>query len=239
MDTTVSLDAVLTAARADGWPPDAVIASGDISHDGSAESYERARPLLEAIDAPVYCLAGNHDDPALMRELLCCGRVRMDFRFRVGSWQVVCLHTPIAGEDHGAVEDRQFRQLAAAMQEPLGRYTLVTMHHGPLQPCPARGCNLDDAGRFLKMVERYDAIRAVTWGHIHTTLEGRHEHIALLATPSTCVHIDHSHVEHQIDFSKHGYRWFELYDDGRLESNVGWAAPTHVELAGITYVPKP
>ena len=49
-------------------PIDAVIVSGDLSDDGSEESYARFKRLLAPLDLPTYVIPGNHD----IREPLRC-----------------------------------------------------------------------------------------------------------------------------------------------------------------------
>ena len=44
--------------------PDLVIASGDLSDDGSKESYQRLQVYLSELNCDVYTIYGNHDHPA-------------------------------------------------------------------------------------------------------------------------------------------------------------------------------
>ena len=48
--------------------PDLLLASGDLSEDGSRQSYEALRQFLEPLDVPVLALPGNHDDSELLAE---------------------------------------------------------------------------------------------------------------------------------------------------------------------------
>ena len=49
-------------------PLDAVLVSGDISDDGSAESYIHARAELGRLGLPLYVVPGNHDAREPMRQ---------------------------------------------------------------------------------------------------------------------------------------------------------------------------
>ena len=54
----------------DGGIPDAILVTGDIAEDQTSGAYQMLRDILEPAGCPVYCLPGNHDDPALMQEML-------------------------------------------------------------------------------------------------------------------------------------------------------------------------
>ena len=63
VDTHASLEAVLKQALADdGQEADAVLVTGDIAHQALRDVYARLLPTLQQYtDAPVLCVAGNHD----------------------------------------------------------------------------------------------------------------------------------------------------------------------------------
>ncbi len=47
--------------------PAAVVITGDVTDDGSPESYRLAAAILADLTAPVYVIPGNHDDRAGLR----------------------------------------------------------------------------------------------------------------------------------------------------------------------------
>src|SRR5215469_18069952 len=67
--TLPALVSALAHARTRDWPPEAVLATGDLVQDDPA-GYAHFRRLFGSLGLPVLCLPGNHDDPAVMaREL--------------------------------------------------------------------------------------------------------------------------------------------------------------------------
>ena len=54
-----TLDGVVESVRT--WAPDLVLATGDLSEDGSEASYAWLAGTLERIDAPIIAATGNHD----------------------------------------------------------------------------------------------------------------------------------------------------------------------------------
>src|SRR5579871_1921232 len=66
-DTGARTAAVVAAIAALDPPPDAVLVTGDVTQNGRASEYERARVLLAPLRMPVHVMPGNHDDPAGLR----------------------------------------------------------------------------------------------------------------------------------------------------------------------------
>ena len=48
---------------------DIIFLTGDISQDGSIESYEHIVAVLASINKPVYWLSGNHDDKNIIEKV--------------------------------------------------------------------------------------------------------------------------------------------------------------------------
>ena len=67
--TLDSLRRVLRAVQRDLEAADAVLLTGDVVHD-DAGGYAWIRTEFGALDKPVLCIPGNHDDPDLMRAAL-------------------------------------------------------------------------------------------------------------------------------------------------------------------------
>lgn len=187
-DTVASLRRLVAALQAQPRP-DAVLVTGDIADTGRAEAYALLAPLLAPLQAPVYCLPGNHDDPTVMADILpplglLCPQV-----FSLGVWQVICLDSRKAGRTEGElglVRRTALRHLLdATPQVP----TLVAIHH----PLTAVGTPwmdvyaLQDGAELLADLADYPQVRGVIYGHIHQAHYRRHAHFELWGTPSTCV----------------------------------------------------
>ena len=83
LNTQFSLEAVLDRVRREQPDMDLILATGDLSQDGSYESYQRLAKTLSGFRAPIYWLEGNHDKPAPMLRAL---------RDAAGEHLLVCLH---------------------------------------------------------------------------------------------------------------------------------------------------
>lgn len=243
-DTFRSLGSVLQSALALPERPDLVVATGDLSEDGSDASYQRLRQILLDAGLPVYVIAGNHDSVEAMRRSLVGGAIRMVPWLDAGAWRVVFVDSKVAGESYGYLEKAELRRLGETLSADSERPAIVCLHHSPIRPCPSTGCHLKNDDEFIAVLDLHANARAVLAGHSHVELERRIQHATLLTTPATssqCVHaqagepVDHQDFwsSHRFDASRHGFRMLSLHRDGRFDSSVHWASRDQavVELA--------
>jgi len=188
VNTEASLTDVLASIAAHGGTPDAVLATGDLSQDGSRASYLRLKEKLAALGAPVYCLPGNHDDPALMSELLGMPPFHYTGVLDAGSWRLPLLSSWLDGETRGALGVRQMAALAALLDRSGDRHVLVCVHHHPVPMASAwiDTIGLEDGDELLSLLHGYPNVQGVLWGHVHQALDANNAGLRLFATPSTC-----------------------------------------------------
>ncbi|MDG6401773.1 metallophosphoesterase, partial [Pseudomonas quasicaspiana] len=96
MCTRDSLQKVIELVLAEQPQVDLVVASGDVSQDGSVESYEAFRRLSGDIDAPKRWFPGNHDES---REMLQAAQQSdlLDPVIDIGNWRVTLLDSSVPG----------------------------------------------------------------------------------------------------------------------------------------------
>jgi Icc protein len=223
--TAETLRDVLARARAsDAWPPAGVLVTGDIVQDESRAGYERFRATMMPLGAPIYCLPGNHDDPALMDQMLDRAPFQVGGDVRLGGWSLVLLSTFLAGEDAGGLGERRLRGLEAALTAHRGQHVLVAMHHQPLPMGSAwlDGVGLRDADAFLRVIDAHSNVRGVVWGHVHQASDRDRNGVRYLSTPSTCAQFKPRSDFFALDRRGPGFRWLELFPDGRIGTEVTW-----------------
>jgi Icc protein len=207
------------------WPPDLVVATGDIVQDESRAGYERFRASMEPFGIPVVTIPGNHDDPNLMAEILTGGSFQFCGERREGKWSLLFLSTFLAGEDAGGLGTARLNGLRKALAAHVGQHVLVAMHHHPL-PMGSTwldGVALRDAAAFWEIIDANKHVRVVVCGHVHQTSERRHDHLVFLSTPSTCAQFLPGSEFFALDERPPGARWLELHPDGRIDTEVTWA----------------
>lgn len=230
MDTADSLRRVVELVRAEQPRIDLLLASGDLSQDGSPDSYRRFAELTAALDAPARWLAGNHDEAQALR-VACAGTDCLDTVTDLGNWRLIALDSSIPGAVPGQLDDAQLAQLDAALAGAGQRHVLLTFHHHPvavgsrwLDPIGLR-----NAEALFAVVDRYPNLRCILWGHVHQEVDRQRNGVRLLASPSTCVQFAPGSEDFQVSCEAPGYRWLRLHADGSLETGVS-------RVSGIDFV---
>jgi Icc protein len=79
---------------------------------------------------------------------------------------------------------------------------------------------VDNADAFFAIVDRFPQVRAIVWGHIHQDFYAERNGVALMASPSTCVQFKPRQSDFGLDDMPPGFRWLNLYEDGRIATRV-------------------
>lgn len=221
MNTRDSLEKVVERVLAEQPQVDAVIASGDISQDGSVTSYEAFQRISEQIKASARWFAGNHDELPQMEHVAQAAGF-LDPVLDVGAWRVTLLDSSVPGSVPGFLAESQLQLLERSLGEAPDRHHLVCLHHHPVPI----GCEwmapigLRNADAFFGVVDRFPHVRAVLWGHVHQEFDQVRQGVRLLASPSTCIQFAPGSEDFRLDTLAPGYRWLRLHDDGQLETGV-------------------
>lgn len=223
LNTQFSLERVLDRLREEQPHMDLILATGDLSQDASYASYVRLREMLEAFDTPIFWMEGNHDKAAPLIQAL------SDQSDRVSpcvteqrNWTIILLDSTIPGEVPGELFEEDLVFLERSLSEAKGDHIMVSLHHHPLP----MGCKWLDtqvvasSDRFFEIIDRYPKVRAIIWGHVHQEYEGERNGVRLFSVPSTCVQFKPFSEDFAVDDTSPGYRWFDLYENGELETQV-------------------
>lgn len=221
LNTAHSLQRVVDKARAEQPQIDLLLATGDLTQDGSVAAYRRFRQLSEPLCAKARWLPGNHDHRMHMHEAAVQTRL-LDPVLDIGNWRIILLNSLVPGETPGYLESDQLQLLAQALSEAPQRHHLVCLHHHPVPV----GCEwiepigLRNAKEFWAVLDRFPQVRAVLWGHIHQPFDQQRNGVRLLATPSTCVQFTPGSKDFDVSGEAPGYRWIRLEPDGSLDTGV-------------------
>ena len=230
MDTADSLRRVVELVLREQPCIDLLLASGDLSQDGSLESYRRFAELIEPIDAPSRWFAGNHDE-SLVMQLACAGSSRLQMVTDLGNWRLITLDSSIPGTVFGQLDAEQLERLDEALAGAGERHVLLSFHHHPIPV----GCSwLDPIGlrnpeALFAVTDRYPNLRCILWGHVHQEIDLLRNDARLLASPSTCVQFAPGSEDFQVSSEAPGYRWLRLHADGSLDTGVS-------RVSGIDFV---
>jgi len=225
VNTARSLRLVLDQALAPGGVrPDAVLVTGDIADDRTAEAYAHFRAQLRRCGLPVLCLPGNHDRPELMARLLEGDGFRYCSRSDLASWSIVALDSHVPGDPAGRLSPAELARLEAELRGTRGRHVAVCLHHPPL-PVGSRwldGVGLLNAPDLLAVIDAQPHVRLVVAGHVHQAFDATRGPVRYLTTPSTCTQFTPRTEQCLMDLRPPGYRWIELRGDGTVDTQVAW-----------------
>ncbi len=222
LNTEESLLLVLDLLRTESESMDVVLATGDISQDGSLSSYERFYKHLGLLQKPIYSLPGNHDELVHIEKIISdTGRVSPCV-IEQGGWRVILLDSTIENKVLGELSPVQLSFLDKVLAGSKDFYVMVVLHHHPI---PLNSQWLDSVGlrnpqALFKVLDCYPCVQALVWGHVHQAFEGVRNKVKLFSSPSTCVQFKPGSQEFAVDDKSPGYRWFHLYEDGRIDSGV-------------------
>ena len=223
--TEQTLERAIQRAQRHAWPPDCILLTGDLVHDGSLEGYERLRARFAAFGVPVYCIAGNHDDPQRMRSVLDAPPLQCEGSATVGDWCIVLLDTHVPGEDGGGLSVDTLERLDTTLAQTRAPHALVCLHHHPVAIGSAWLDALGVANRdaLFGVINRHSTVRALLWGHVHQAFDEQAGGLRLLATPSTCIQFKPRCARFRYDSLPPACRWLTLYEDGRIGTEILWA----------------
>lgn len=238
IDTQESFRQVLDSIKAQGWGFDLILATGDLVHDASAQGYRRLTQELNRLNAPVYCLPGNHDEARAMSRSLGSAKVSTPGHADVGDWRIILLDSVIPGEEGGRLSTAELARLNRALADT-DRHCLVCMHHQPLPVGSAwiDTMAIDNGDALFAVLDAHPNVRGLLWGHVHQTYDQVRDRQRLMATPSTCVQFAPGSDDFQVDNIPPGYRLLALQPDGEIDSDVRRldSMPQGIDLASAGY----
>lgn len=196
LDTRAILRAAidrLIAMRAALAPLDAVLVTGDISDDGSPDSYALARTELDRLGLPLFVVPGNHDAREPLRAAFADLDTMpatgfIDWTATVGDTLLVGLDTLVEGQGGGRLRPESLTLLGTALARAGNRPVVVTLHHPPIRT----GIRFMDAIGLENAPALQDILASATntvtllAGHVHGVHHGKIGPHHVATAPSIC-----------------------------------------------------
>lgn len=196
LDTAASLERLV--ARIDQIRPqidplEAILVSGDLSEDGSAESYERFQAIMAPLRLPLFVIPGNHDLRAPLRAAFAPDGYlpqsgKLNWHRSVGAVDLIGLDTLVEGQGGGTLDAATLDFLRAALRAADTRPVLLALHHPPF----ASGIGFMDAiglagiDALTPILHAHRGEIRVVCGHIHSTMLMSVGGAMALSAPSPC-----------------------------------------------------
>ncbi len=174
-------------------PVDAVLVTGDISDDGSPESYALFSDLMAPLDLPVFVIPGNHDQREPMRAAFACrgylpASGRLDWSATLNGLHIVGLDTLVEGQGGGILAPETLGFLTQALKRAGSLPVLLAMHHPPF----ASGIRfmdsigLEGVDSLAEVLKSSAADIRIVCGHVHCMMAGAVGGVTAFSGPATC-----------------------------------------------------
>lgn len=179
--------------------PDAVIHTGDITHNGTPAKYREALRILASLRAPLHIAAGNRDERALIAANFRTGRDLLPdtpfVQYCIDSYPVrlIALDTLSETSNMGDFCDVRASNLSQALAEDTAKPTALFMHHPPFEVTQSKyRFQFDDwdaVGRMAAAMEGQGQgqVMHVFSGHAHRAASGMIANVPASSVPSVAI----------------------------------------------------
>ena len=168
-------------------PPDVIVHTGDIVHNGRQDEYTEARAILAKARAPVYVLAGNKDDRANLRAAfspfgyLAPDSEFIDYAIEDYPVRLIAVDTVSSGSNKGDFCPARARRLIEMIDAEGTKPIAVFAHHPPFEvmvgPERLHFEAPEMMARLRQALQHSGRVVAVFSGHVHRAAEGHVGHI--------------------------------------------------------------
>ena len=187
-----SLSRAVDAVLALSDRPDALLVSGDLADNGTAEEYATVRELLEPLGLEPHVIPGNHDLRAPLREafgLAGSGDEHVSYAVDLGPLRLIAVDSTIPGGEAGALDEGRLEWLETELERAPQQPTVIAMHHPPfLTAIPAFDeFGLAAAGRegLAALLARHPQVLRILAGHVHRPIVAELAGRPVVTAPST------------------------------------------------------
>mgnify|MGYP001196482046 FL=1 len=192
---------------------DALVFSGDLSHNGTINSYIRINEILKPLDNKPYILPGNHDNKSNLAKkfgnsLLC--------NFKLNDWEIITIDSVQNEKVSGHLSDQKLQVLTDEIKLSKAKYIVLCLHHPvvPMQSSWNDDLSLENSEEFFSVISQFPRVKAIIWGHAHQSSEFKFGNIKLFSCPSTAVQF--------CGPLSIGYNHYTLYANGEINCRTRW-----------------
>ena len=211
VDSQANLSAIVSLISQKNY--DALLISGDLAHSGTLKSYQKLKTILKPIETEIYVLPGNHDDFSNLSQIfnqssLC--------NFIIGCWEVITIDSVQVGKVSGRLSNQQLLSLSQQISLSSAKYIALCLHHPPvsMQSAWDDELSLENPKDLFDVIDQFDKIKAVMWGHSHQCSEFNRKGVKLFSCPSTALQFNGQ--------SGIAYNHYTINEDGEIYCKTQW-----------------
>jgi 3',5'-cyclic-AMP phosphodiesterase len=229
-----TLRAVIAGVRALPDRPQAVLVTGDLTNDGTAEHYAQLTAALAELELPLFVLPGNHDSRAALRAAFDVpgeGEQPIQYAVELEGLRVLMLDTMRPGDPGGELGPDRLTWLAGELSTRPETLTLLAMHHPPfltgIEAMDAIGLPDADRAGLATVLEEHPQVIGVVAGHVHRTITGSIAGRPAVTIPST-------YAQLVLDLTRSDLPMVDAPQGFGLHLVVAGRLVSHVETLDIT-----
>ncbi len=192
---------------------DALLITGDLTHHGTCQSYQKLKQILTPITTDIFAIAGNHDNLGNFKTEL--GAYLFD-TITLGSWDIVQINSVQMHQTSGFVTTQALTKLDAQLQNSKNKHIIIVLHH-PIVPMNSTwndALSLKNPQDLFKVLDKYPKIRVTLFGHAHEAAEFSKNGLKIIACPSTALQFNNE--------KRIGFNYYTLFDNGHLSYETQW-----------------
>ncbi len=211
VDSQSNLQQVLTHIKEKSF--NALLISGDLTHNGTPNSYKKLQKSLANIKSDIHVMPGNHDNKDNLSTIF---NTELQNTFQLDDWQIITLDSVQINKVSGFLSEDQLHFLEITINSSKAKYIIVALHH----PIVSMGSDWDDelslenSEDLFEIIERYSKVKAILWGHAHQSETFEHKGVSLFSCPSTALQFNGP--------DNIGYNHYTLHSDGKIECETHW-----------------
>ena len=197
----------------------AIFVTGDLSQDGSSESYHHIGSLLSLLNIPIFWIPGNHDDNDTASEVLVKYPLFNELKTtKIGTWQFIGINSCVAGEDYGSFSDvgrlNAIQEILMDAEKDEIHCALI-MHHQPIEVgTPLMdSCMLKNGEQLISVLKNQKALKLIICGHVHENYSIKTKNFNLESSAATCFQIKKGTLKLEIE-KKSGLKIYEFHKNG-------------------------
>ena len=167
--------------------PDIVLVTGDLSQDGSIESYQRLNNYFKTIKCFVYTIYGNHDNPENFDNWLICNNTRKEAVLKTPIGNFIFLSSFKPNSDSGYIDDKNIQHLILNFEKYNNCIPVIHHHFIPLNTV-IDNFILENNEEFVRILKFYKSkIKFCMTGHVHNSYRSYLEDKIVYSSLSTCI----------------------------------------------------
>ena len=191
----------------------ALIISGDLTHNGTSSSYSIFKEIAKPISANLSVVPGNHDNKLNLSSAFSQNYLT---KLTIADWEIISMDSVQDNKTSGFLRKDELKLLTENILSSTKKFIVLCLHHPPI----SMESNWDDQKSlenpddFFNTIDKFSNIKAVIWGHAHQGSEFNRNDVKLFSCPSTTLQFNGPEMI--------GYNHFNLSDEGEINCETVW-----------------